>query len=192
MTAWASACRGETLISLPSFDLALRFPPRASAIEHHSKNKEEIVTKRFVFNKEMLEKIRAESACDEVKNPTRVEALSAFIWKMFIGATKEKRGPGKSSFAALQCVNLRPRSEPPIPEETFGNCYVGKFAFTSDGGMKDLVSSLRATIRSVDADYIKNVVSDEEYLRIVDEANESFKKGATDLCNFSSWLRFPR
>ncbi|KAL8529461.1 hypothetical protein ACS0TY_006766 [Phlomoides rotata] len=192
MNAWATLCRGEPLVSLPSFDLALRLPPKPSVMVHHTGEKEEFATKRLVFDAKLLQKIKAKCVCDEVKNPTRVEALSAFIWKMFIDATKLKRGPERSSFAAFHAVDLRPRAVPPFPDQTFGNCYVGQFAFTSGNGMMgDLVPSLRAAIRSVDADYIKNVVSGDDYLRIVDEANESFKRGTTDLCCFSSWWRFP-
>jgi len=53
--------------------------------------KDNIVTKRFVFDASAIGSIREKYSSDdksiEYPRPTRVEALSAFIWSRFMAST---------------------------------------------------------------------------------------------------------
>ncbi|KAK6140380.1 hypothetical protein DH2020_025875 [Rehmannia glutinosa] len=88
MNAWASTCRGKTLNLL--------------------------VTKKFVFDKKKLSALKQEAtgwfpnagSSDYVKDPTRVEVVSAFIWKHFL---EKKLLDNNKSFAA-HAVNTRSRA----------------------------------------------------------------------------------
>ncbi|KAL0413481.1 UNVERIFIED_CONTAM: Vinorine synthase [Sesamum radiatum] len=159
INTWAATCRGEAEHPSVSFNLASYFPPRefrgSDFWQSSSATNEKFVTKRFVFDEKKLAVLLQEAA-DSVKNPTRVEVVSAFIWKQF-----KKMEPGKT-FAAGHAVNLRSRIRPPhLLDDVFGNCFVLKFAFSNSANYEgveefhDLVRELRSTIRTVDDEYIQ-------------------------------------
>ncbi|KAH6827697.1 hypothetical protein C2S53_018431 [Perilla frutescens var. hirtella] len=195
MNAWASTCRGESSrIINPSFDLALRFPPRdpsASGL-NVGFTKEKIRTKRVVFDSKKIEKLRQEAAAASasVKDPTKVEAVTALIWRSFIEANKAAMPPatGTSPFGASHAVNMRPRTVPPIPDHTFGNCFAFAYAVVSPEDDDDDVCKLRAAIRAVDDDYINKVLNGDMLFAALDQVGEMFKPGN---CIFTSWRRFP-
>ncbi|KAH6801118.1 hypothetical protein C2S52_001582 [Perilla frutescens var. hirtella] len=198
MNAWAATCRGEgSRIIHPSFDLALHFAPTDWPPLPNSLTKGKILTKRLVFESKKIEMLRQEAAsAAAVKNPSRVEAVSAFIWKSFIEANKGKR-KSKSS-EAIHVVNLRPRTVPPLPDHVFGNSigHVTAVALPKseekdeDNDLEYYVSKLRVAIRGLDDDYINKVIKDEQYYsRIQNEVFAAFEPGK--LCFFTSWCRFP-
>ncbi|KAI3472586.1 hypothetical protein Pfo_031102 [Paulownia fortunei] len=194
INAWAAKCRTEAEVVQPSFDLAVHFPPMdlsaSGVMPNVGVTKEKITTKRLVFDKEKLAKLKQLAASGEVKNPTRVEAVSAFIWRHFIEAAKAKTDTKKKSFAAFHAVNLRPRTNPPIPENTLGNCWRAAFAILPKmEDSSDLATKLRVAIRGINDSYIKKVQNG-EYLSNLSESIDLFKSD-TELCNFSSWSRFP-
>ncbi|CAK9172672.1 unnamed protein product, partial [Ilex paraguariensis] len=129
MNAWASKSRGDSKYLGPNFDIDSLFPPRdlSGFIPSAVLSKEKIVTRRFVFDKSKL-KILKKSACSGaesiVKDPTRVEAVSAFIWSHFIEVANAKaKMDSKKLFAAVHAVNLRPKMNPPLSDHAFGNLW---------------------------------------------------------------------
>ncbi|KAL2515092.1 HXXXD-type acyl-transferase family protein [Forsythia ovata] len=203
INAWAATCRGEVKIRQPYFDLAHLFPPRDlsgfSFTPNDGITKEKIMTKRFIFDKEKLAMLKKEAAAasgdgSQVKNPTRVEAVSAFIWKKFMEVAKNKMDV-KKMYVAVHAVNLRPRTSPPLSEQAFGNCWRPSFAFISTSGDEkngcpNVLPVLRSSISKINSDYIKQVQNG-EYLNHLSKSKDMFMKGDIELCNFSSWSRFP-
>ncbi|PIN14891.1 Vinorine synthase [Handroanthus impetiginosus] len=152
--------------------------------------KEKITTKRLVFDKEKLAKLKKVATSGEVKNPTRVEAVSAFIWRHFIEAARVKTDMKNTSFAAVHAVNLRPRAIPPIPGHAFGNCWRAAFAILSQTEDSfDLVTKLRSAITEINDGYIKKLQHG-DYLSNLSKWIDFFKKDI-HVCNFTSWCRFP-
>ncbi|KAH6801121.1 hypothetical protein C2S52_001585 [Perilla frutescens var. hirtella] len=186
MNAWAATCHRESSkIIQPSFDLALRFPPKDSLSSRFHLQKEKIVTKRLVFYRENLQKLGKQTAT------TRVEAVSAFIWRNFIEA-KSRTGE-TTSFPASHMVNLRSRTVPHMPDQTFGNCIMFASAVVSSeeehDGDVDYVSKLKGAIRAVVVDFINEFISDDNYFRgLVEQSGDLF---ASANCTFTSWWRFP-
>ncbi|KAG6400079.1 hypothetical protein SASPL_141567 [Salvia splendens] len=177
--AWGKTCcreasgiihrsRGQTHLSVhPSFDMALHFPPShlPPPSMYLGVKREKITTGRLVFDKEKVEMIRKlEASRSEVKDPTRVEAVSALLWRSFVAALIKAgtgTGTGTTLFPAVHAVNLRPRVG--LPDRTFGNCSLGVpvvLSLDEDEG-EDVVSRLRATIRGVGDDFMKGVMNDE-------------------------------
>ncbi|KAG5137391.1 hypothetical protein JHK82_022122 [Glycine max] len=72
----------------------------------------------FVFDGYVVEIFRARYASENEKHPSRVEALSAFIWSCYAVVT----GPLRT-YVVIHTVNLRPKKEPPLPRNSFGNYY---------------------------------------------------------------------
>lgn len=205
LNSWAAICRGTEIddgnILKPNFDLGcLHFPPpedipRAPLIS--VSEKEKIVAKRFVFSKEKMERIKELAASDSrstVKDPTRVEALSAFICKNLIEVNRSKVN-SEIMFVAIHNVNLRPKMKLPQEEFAFGNVSLPISAILMPEMEKechDLAGHLRNAIRNVNDDYVKNVVQRREpYLRILSETRELLSKEEMCFCNFTSWCRFP-
>ncbi|XP_027109684.2 stemmadenine O-acetyltransferase-like [Coffea arabica] len=192
MNAWAKSCSEVSEIVPSSFELASLFPPRDMSSfgfkPTTGMTKEKIVTKRFVFDKEKLAKLKQAAASSLVKDPTRVEAVSAFIWRHFIDASKAK------AVAAVHAVNMRPRMNPALEDHAFGNIWTHTVAIPmlqGEKGYENLVGDLRKAIRNINSNYVKKLQNGDEYLKILKKSVEFASKGDVELCNFSSWCRFP-
>lgn len=195
MNAWAASCREDAEIVPSDFDLASLFPPRDMSISGFKPTtgivKEKIVTERFVFDKEKLAKLKQAAALapgSQVKDPTRVEAVSVFFWRHFTEASKAKM------VAAVHAVNMRPRMNPSVGDHAFGNIWTHTLAIPlveGEKGHHNLVGELRKAIRNINSNHVKKLQSGDEYLKILKKHAELAFKGDVELCNFSSWCRFP-
>ncbi|KAK6138529.1 hypothetical protein DH2020_027732 [Rehmannia glutinosa] len=206
VNAWAATCRGDDNDQIPrfSFNLANYFPsrdfPTDSAFEDYFKsNNEKLMMKRFVFDKVKLEALRQRLANKYVvKDPSRVELVSAFICKHFMINVRMAKSGKKTNFAALHGVNLRARKSPPQLENVFGNCVMLAIAITEsttdddDQEFHGLVRKLRNSIWMIDDDYITESQSGYSYLNDVNKFHSLITKGhEVEWCSFSSWCRFP-
>ncbi|XP_059638882.1 stemmadenine O-acetyltransferase-like [Cornus florida] len=202
VNAWAALSRGSNdQIGHHSFDAAMHFPPKdASELTRKigfSCNigimKEKVVTKRFVFDKLSIAALRDRASSAEVKNPTRVEAVSAFIWRRFMAMTRTRQGHA-TVCAALHAVNLRERMEPPLPSHSFGNLWRVAIApmMVNDNeiDMHVLVRQLRQAIRGINGDYVKKLQSGDGGVETMRRSCDEFSKGKTEFLNFTSWCRF--
>ncbi|KAL3512591.1 hypothetical protein ACH5RR_025308 [Cinchona calisaya] len=206
MTSWAAICQGDAkLVLQPNFDLASHyFPPNYLSIcgnkPHKGIEKEKFVAKRFVFDKEKLEKLKKEVVSsslesDQVKEKiTRVEAVTAFLWKRFMVVGKSKLG-SENLYVALHALNLRPRMSPPLSDLAFGNLWRFVLAISSSSSDRtadnynDLVLQLRNGITEVNNECLNHA---EKNLDYINKSLELFSKGENmQICTFSSWCRFP-
>ncbi|XP_051116851.1 stemmadenine O-acetyltransferase-like [Andrographis paniculata] len=197
--AWAAISRGEAAgVVAPNFHiLAEQFPPIDLPEPHPSPSNvisgEKIVTRRFIYNEQKLASLKAEIATAEgstVKNPSRVEAISASIWRHFI---ERHRRHGCTKVAAVHSVNLRARMAD-SPLQAFGNCYVLTPAYVTDGEheLHRLAELLRNAFKKIDGEYVGEIQRSGggEYLTLRQRIVIMKKEGAA-MCNFSSWCGFP-
>ncbi|KAI5661783.1 hypothetical protein M9H77_21106 [Catharanthus roseus] len=155
MNTWAAICREDDkqIISQPNFDVSTSlFPPR----DHLSNNipdflqllqvpREKIKTKRMVFNKETLKELKEYISKDpelQVKDPTRVEVVTAWIWRLFLEIHEAKKGK-HVNFSAMTAINLRSRMHPPLSNLAFGNLWTGAFALIPDSVLPQLIRQER-------------------------------------------------
>lgn len=126
LNSWAEIARGRDQspkqIQPPEFVSAKLFPPKnVSGFDARSGvTKENTVSKFFVFDGEVVENLKGRYG-GGVERPTRVEALSAFIWSRYVAAVTAS-DEGKK-YAVIHAVNLRPKMEPPLPPDAFGNYF---------------------------------------------------------------------
>ena len=90
LNSWAAAARGGSNILSPWLDAATIFPPAThlpAFNPHMGMSKNKTVLKRIVFDASAVATIRAKYSSSnkdiEYPRPTRVEALSSFIYSRF-------------------------------------------------------------------------------------------------------------
>lgn len=141
LNSWAMVARGDGghMIS-PVFEPSSLFPPinLAGFAPSTGLLKEGLVTKRFVFDAKSIAALRDKysnvetaEAKGQTRRPTRVEALSAFLWRRYMESTQKKGdcvSENDKIYTVLHAVNLRPRMDPPLSDRHFGN--ISRIALT--------------------------------------------------------------
>ncbi|XP_055819389.1 acylsugar acyltransferase 3-like [Solanum dulcamara] len=80
-------------------------------------------TKRYIFSNSKLEMLKTQVTSETgVQNPTRLEVLSALIYKCATTAARANSRSFKPSVLTL-AVNLRPILDPPLPTRAMGNIF---------------------------------------------------------------------
>ncbi|XP_060187985.1 stemmadenine O-acetyltransferase-like [Lycium barbarum] len=244
LNSWASKSlntnsENTNIVPPPIFDSAKNFPPREIPRYSHDTGitNKTIVTKRFIFDSSSILalKIKASkgiigSLDENSKFPTRVEAVSALIWRRVLSLYRSKPKCAKIC-VAVHAVNIRQRMEPPVPNHTFGNYWTVAIApavlqteqnagDNSNINMTILVEKLNKSIRDINADYVDNVIKGRKNMNVlrgpsknadapdnifeeseqqksrldgdsVETTVRDFSKGDLEVCNFTSWCRFP-
>ncbi|RVW19400.1 Acetyl-CoA-benzylalcohol acetyltransferase [Vitis vinifera] len=200
-SAWATASR-ESMdkVIWPSFDLASFLPVKdLPMVKPRPPPKifgaDKVMTRRFIFDGANISSLKA-AACDPSfkREPSRVEAVTALIWRALMVVSRAKHGRLRTSLAS-HAMNLREKIVPPLPGICCGNLYTEVPAtFMADSGktelpnLKDLVGLLREV-------KFKESVSREDVLLTVikstNELHEALGKEDIDVYNFTSWCRFP-
>ncbi|VVA13233.1 PREDICTED: vinorine synthase [Prunus dulcis] len=203
LNSWALVSRGDcdiknSAVSPPLFDVATLFPPRSISGYKPSTGiiRENIVTKRFVFSASVVASLRSkytENNSNE-RYPTRIEALSSFIWARFIASTQGEPNP-KKIYQVLHAVNLRTRMDPPLPEYHIGNVSRFAIATLSFDRSKDtcygLVGQMRDALKTIDSDYLSTLRDGGTHLSFLKQRVAEFMKGEVVSLNFTSLCRFP-
>ncbi|XVE85233.1 hypothetical protein DITRI_Ditri17bG0075200 [Diplodiscus trichospermus] len=197
---WAAIARGEKKVVAPEFVSASLFPPRdlSGFKPTITQTKEKIMTKRFVFTASKIEEIRAKyadkSSFENQTRPTRVQALSAFIWSRFFTVTEVRSRPDTLCLI-YQLVNLRTRIDPPQPEYSFGNLYsftstiVPSMDTTGESCDHNLVAEMKESMKQFNKEYVKKI--QDGYNPNSRELVASNAKGETPIVSFTSLCRFP-
>ncbi|XAR48145.1 Vinorine synthase [Bertholletia excelsa] len=200
INSWAAISRGSTDIPRPRFGQSDLFPPRdlsgykpATGVSN-----DKIVTKRFIFSSTAINSLRARytDGSTTARRPTRIEALSVFIWARFAAATRTEDSPKKTS-TVLHALNLRTRVDPPLTEHHFGN--LSSFAVAEADEENDsksgsgLVNALREAIKRVDGEFVRRLREGDgsDFLRMMKERAAKYNGGEMVSFRFTSLCRFP-
>ncbi|KAL0456469.1 UNVERIFIED_CONTAM: Stemmadenine O-acetyltransferase [Sesamum latifolium] len=127
LKAWANASTDGGLVICPDFDSPLYFPSENVAplqFEVSRTRDKSIVSRRFVFDKNAISKLR-ESISTEWEStgtgrpPSRVVVVSAVLTQALLRADRAKHGKSRASLIA-QAINVRERTVPPVPKYSCG------------------------------------------------------------------------
>ncbi|KZV55118.1 HXXXD-type acyl-transferase family protein [Dorcoceras hygrometricum] len=203
--AWTATARNEYGdMKLPIFESAAIFPARHDVAMYRRGGtgmmQEELVSKIFTFPASKISILRDRytySSGDVLakRRPTRVEAVSAFLWSRFVAAKDLKPDPNKI-FTVLHAVNLRTRMNPPLSEYYFGNicCFTiatpNMEVSESDQASRLLVQQVRESIGRVNGDYIAKLREGEHLKFLKKRAALAYQNELVTL-NFTSLCRFP-
>ncbi|CAK7332405.1 unnamed protein product [Dovyalis caffra] len=197
--AWAAAAfrsGGDTV--LPFFNASSVFPPqnlsltKPAAVElMHDK----CVTKRLVFDASKIAALQAKAVSESVTCPTRVEAVTALIWKCAMNASRSNSEHLRFSILS-QSVNLRQRMVPPLPEHTVGNLvgYFASCATECEIELQSLVGQLRKGLQDFGENYVKKLQGDEACMAIYESlqvAGSMLQESNVDFYVSTSFCRFP-
>ncbi|GMI91392.1 hypothetical protein like AT3G26040 [Hibiscus trionum] len=151
------------------------------------------VTRRIVFGASSIAALKARATVSG-KCPTRVEAVSAFLWKCTMAASKEKKGFHSASLLT-HLVNLRRRMAHDMENST-GNLLWIASAKTKGEKMPDLadlVGHVRKAISRVDGDLIKQLRDEDEGKSLISEMirdiGDDASKDGLEHFGFSSWCK---
>ncbi|XP_019184020.1 PREDICTED: vinorine synthase-like [Ipomoea nil] len=130
-------------------------------------------SKRFVLCKRDIERIRNDyyQPSEHSRRPSRVEALSAFVWAAVIRATLQAN-PNLKMHLLTKMINVRNKLNPPFPSQCLGNIYqmvAARWELEADRGGSVtagfLVGRVVEAIHKVTDDYMREMHAEGGYLR---------------------------
>ncbi|XP_038906914.1 stemmadenine O-acetyltransferase-like [Benincasa hispida] len=152
------------------------------------------ITNRIVFSHSKITALKEKAANSTVTQPTRVEAVTALLWKSAISASRSTSGISKASVLG-QAVNLRKRLEPNLPDNSIGNALgfvTPETAVAEELKLQSMVGLLREAIEEFKKNGYKKYQDTEAYLRyfktLTDPDGPYNEEKNFYLC--SSWSRF--
>ncbi|CAN0911262.1 Acyltransferase Pun1 [Linum grandiflorum] len=187
------------VVSSSDVDVVLPKPPPGS------RDKIRTVLRRFVFRSGQIERIRTMCASRAVKRPTRVEAVSAVLWRAMMKVNKVKRSlagdQNQKESILVHATNWRPRYNPPLPTNLVGNlsgksiCRAPQVTNNNaNEDLKTLVACQRAALLESNKPLAKARVTREQDVGTIVNFTREFKRlharNDVDLYSFSSLLTF--
>ncbi|KAK9913158.1 hypothetical protein M0R45_036982 [Rubus argutus] len=210
LQSWAAVFRGchDKIIHPNLSQAALLFPPRDNLPEKYLAlmdrwwfDQPNCVTRRFVFDAKAISALQDKGKSENVPKPSRVEALTCFLWKHQMAASRSSGTSARLSIA-VQAVNLRPRMNTQITlDNTIGNIFwwapvlldLNDTEDSSDHKMCDLVNMLNESVKEFNSDYLETLKGEEGYGGICDLIDLMEEGTSTELAPeiyaFSSWTR---
>ncbi|KAJ4705930.1 Vinorine synthase-like [Melia azedarach] len=193
INSWAATAFGAGEAVVPEYVVESFFPPDESLVPrpHVDVLPVGYVTKRFVFDASKIGELRAKVASASVPKPTRVEAVTALIWKCNMTVSRSNRGFSRLSLL-VHAMNLRGMIVPSLPDNSVGNV-VGYFSAQTRENeieLQDLVCLLRKGKEEFSKKGLETML---EYksIEIIPELKDKNKQDQIDFYIYSSWSGFP-
>ncbi|XP_009371380.2 BAHD acyltransferase At5g47980-like [Pyrus x bretschneideri] len=193
--ALGSAGATDHAVPSPEFGIAATiFPPQDILNSQQGTTEfppDKGIGKRFVFDASKIAALKSKAASATVPNPTRVEVVSALIWKCAMEASRSNLGFTKPSVWS-QVVNMRKRSGKTLMENILGNFswYFAAMSTESEVDLEILVAKFRKGIEEYKEKY-PNSVGCEDALQSVKEHGNILINDSIVTYSCSSWCRFP-
>ncbi|CAN6562017.1 unnamed protein product [Malus baccata var. baccata] len=200
--SWAAVALASSTVSTdhvlltPKFDVAVSLfpqldflnspPPAMELVE------EKCISKRFVFEASKAAALKSKAVSTSVPNPTRIESVSALIWKCATAASRSNSGVVRQSVWSTN-ASLRKIVQRPLAENLMGNL-VGMIVVKIEASevvdidFPSVVAKLRKGMEEFKEKYA-NGVSGEEACGFMKDFGDRIKR--VDNYHCSSWCRFP-
>uniref|UniRef100_A0A7N0TAN0 BAHD acyltransferase n=1 Tax=Kalanchoe fedtschenkoi TaxID=63787 RepID=A0A7N0TAN0_KALFE len=197
VTSWVVETVGMDVPPVfPQFDVAEVFPSVDFSVTLPLVKMPEskCTTRRFVFGNSKIYELRNKASCEAVPRPSRVEALTAFLWKCCMKTSRINSNGSIKPSVMGQTVDLRNRIAP-LGDLSFGNLVIPFTAYTgeSDLELDELVANIRARMNN----FLKHSVEKLRHRGGAAEICETYQMGMDmvfsdeiDFYCFSSAVRF--
>ncbi|KAL4336510.1 hypothetical protein AHAS_Ahas12G0017400 [Arachis hypogaea] len=205
LKCWSERARGCKHLTQPKFIASSVFPTNSLWLRDLSMGmwgslfrQGKGVTKRFLFTNKAISTLKVQISakyCYDVAedSPTRLETVSAILWKCLMAASQSRFEVQRSSFVT-HLVNLRRRMDEALcPDHTMGNLVwlVSAKHFDEHGtSMDDLACKLRNTISRIDKDFVNELRSEKGISIMKDSLRkicELRSRNEMEHFGFSSW-----
>ncbi|XP_022738164.1 vinorine synthase-like [Durio zibethinus] len=196
--SWAAiACGANYIDHDVIYDCTSVFPPHdltsfkekfANEDKHEVPEPQgKIVTKRLLFDGSKITALRNEIGNGPSSyRPSRFEAVSALIWSAMLSTTTKN---DRTFSTTTISMNLRNRTNPPMPQQCIGNVYQVKEVeslMEKTINLSILAGKIHETIRKVDDDHVKKLGAGVgAYINLLRSKVKNNK------FLFVSWCRFP-
>ncbi|XP_028948869.2 acyltransferase Pun1-like [Malus domestica] len=151
-----------------------------------------VIGRRLVFDASKIAALKAKAASATVPNPTRVEAVSALIWKSALEASRSNLGFARPS-TWRSSTNLRKILAQPFAENLQGNFVFFTMTKIEENEVYDLqtlVAKMRKCVEEFKVKYA-NEIRGEEVVQFLKEYSELVQKDDMDNYMCTSLCRFP-
>ncbi|XP_021902551.1 salutaridinol 7-O-acetyltransferase-like [Carica papaya] len=148
------------------------------------------VTRRFVFDAPAIARLK-----DRTRSLTRVEAVSALIWKCTMEASQQKHGIPRHCLS-IHAVNLRRRMPHPSSKNALGNqAWIASARRRADEEreLDHIAREIRAGVSKINGDIAKELGGEkgkEIILDFIKGIGEFSSKDEAEYLGFSSWCKF--
>lgn len=204
ISAWTSACRGVDA-ARPSFDgpeffPAKNFPPPEFGTTRTRENAlYNIGCKVFNFDKTAISRLKERvGAGGQSRPPSRNQVISGLMISAIAAADRAKHGGAARGLVAVQAVNMRGRTRPPLQTHSCGNLVALAITECSaeqagSTGFADFVRLLREDILKTVSD-CQNFISEEGHKKWIDisvSASEKSLNPDVNMVWLTDWTKFP-
>lgn len=192
VNSWTTTARADNKEVVPRFVASTIFPASESFVPlplHISP----VQANRFVFDTKKIDQLRAKVSSASVPRPSRVEALTALIWKCARAASRSNLGYSRPSLS-VHAMNVRAVAETPLPDNSVGNTVAYLTAQASEKEaetLQDLVCSFRKAKAEFSRNGLKNLLENKSIFDIPQSIKAKFEKDEIDFYTFSSIVNFP-
>ncbi|GAB2227767.1 hypothetical protein Droror1_Dr00009594 [Drosera rotundifolia] len=199
---WAATLRGHDVgVVCPDFVAGSKdFPP----IENiPSPGKKQLISpitydscklRWYVFDQSAIQALKTEARSEKVPNPTRVEVVSAFMWKHLTAKSKYLNNVStsmdeKTSLLSL-AVNLRKHALSPNLKNSIGNLMLPTYATISSHQIGEelnvIIGKVHEAISRVDEEYVRKLHG-EDGMKMMWESVELWSHDRETRFMCSSW-----
>ncbi|XVF31844.1 hypothetical protein REPUB_Repub17cG0028900 [Reevesia pubescens] len=152
-------------------------------------------TRSFVFDANSIATLMFKAKSKSLEHPSRVVAVSAFVWKYAIQASRSASGILKPAILS-QAVNIRQKLKPKLPDYSIGNLSVlTNTTYNSvekDIELHDLAYLVKEGVESVTSDYLQDLLQGEEGFKVKAEQfiqiAKTVSEGNAQFYILVSWL----
>ncbi|XP_061996150.1 BAHD acyltransferase At5g47980-like [Rosa rugosa] len=193
---WAAMSLGSDIAALPAAEFGIPaslYPPQdlvvnslSTSMKHD--NNEACVTGRFVFDASNIVRLKSKATSATVPNPTRVEVVSALIWKCAMEASRSNLGFTRPAQLFLAANMRKVLEHPTLMGNLIGVVHTVKTR-ESDATLQSLVALLRETIEEFKVKYC-NGVSGDDICQHFNEHRDLMGKDDINSYAITSWCRF--
>ncbi|CAN1252718.1 Stemmadenine O-acetyltransferase [Linum perenne] len=204
---WSTINNGDNnQIAKPNFSEGhSTFPPMRSIPPRYSSlakdlwfgSKGEPVTRRFVFDHESVSKLRERAKTEHVNNPTRADALSAFVWKSTIHASASCNNHCYKPSTLSQTVDLRRLTRPRLSRHSFGNLilFTGSVydpKLNGEPRIEDLTGLVKSGVTTLNSEFLRLMIGEKGRGAVFDyfDQQAESENEEVDVLNVACWHGF--